>query len=148
MRYPFGVFRSRKKATMIAMVLFVGCSRRGDAGVRKNLPGTWVVSGVYPSGGDFKSTITVAPNGSYTCQIITHGTSNSVRMFELEGKLLVKDGVLIDTMTKHSNTNATHLPVTYRGRILRADKRELVVNYGLDAGFQEATHETVMRKIK
>src|SRR6266446_4444592 len=89
----------------LAFVL-AGCSRQGDARVRNDLAGTWVATANYSNGGSFRSTITVDRNGNYVCQVVAHGDSGVIRTADIEGKFQVRDGVLIDTMTKHSNTNA------------------------------------------
>jgi hypothetical protein len=107
------------------------------------LPGIWHVDKAEPSGGDFHSTIKVASNGSYTCQITSHSPSDGLRKSGLEGTFQVKDGVLIDTMTKNSNTNAV-LPMISRYRILRADDRELV----LESKTSYSTNEVIFRKEK
>jgi hypothetical protein len=106
------------------------------------LPGTWVAEGAGPPGSDFKSTLKIAPNGGYTCQIIRHGPSNAVRTTEMEGTFQVKDGVLNDTMTTHSNTNAP-VPVGSRMRIVRMDNREMVLTY---QDFYQ-TNTTVFRRV-
>ena len=58
---------------------------------------------------------------------MTMGTNKIPRAFEIEGTLEVRDGFVIDTMTKHSQTNAP-VPVTNRQRIVRMDSREMVLN--------------------
>jgi len=57
------------------------------------------------------------------------------------GKFEVRDGVLIDTMTKNSSTNA-RLPMISRYRIIRSDRRELVIGVETDG----RTNEVVFRK--
>jgi hypothetical protein len=63
-------------------------------------------------------------------------------MFWLEGTWQVKKGVLIDTNTKHSDTNATALPIISRVRIIRADDEELVLEG------DTASSEVILRKQK
>jgi len=125
----------------LVLLLLSACNHQEDGADRQLPPGIWVVEGVYPSGGDFTSTITVAPDGAYRCQIVSHDSSNVARNFELEGTFRIQDGVLLDTNTKNSSTNA-RVPFISRSRILRMDERELVVN------FEQDTKETVFKKIK
>lgn len=128
-------------------MLLLACNRQHDGVARQMPPGTWVVEGTYPNGGSFKSTLRVAPSGDYQCQIVAFGSSNVARTFEMEGTFQIQNGVLIDTMTKYSNTNA-QLPQISCARILRMNERELVVDYERVAGVNYPTNETVFRKIR
>lgn len=123
----------------------MGCSRPGDAEVRQNLPGKWKRIGGDP-GITSEITWTVDSSGGYVCQIVSLRPEEAVpRTNHMAGKLEVRDGVLIDTMTENSNTNA-RLPMISRYRIVRSDRRELVFNWEADGrgGFQ--TNEVVFRK--
>jgi len=132
---------------ILVALLLAACNRQGNGTVQRISPGTWVVEGAYPNGGNFKSTLVVAPDGDYRCQIIARGSSNEVRTFELEGTFRIQDGVLLDTTTKNSSTNA-QVPNTSRARILRMDDREIVVRYEHVAGVEYPTNETVLRRVK
>ena len=93
----------------------------GDGRVRHVLAGTWAVSW-----GDLAhSTNIVRADGTYQCRIADPLSGRSI---ELEGTLRVEDGFLIDTMTVNSLPNV-HLPKMNRGRIMRADANEMVVDY-------------------
>src|SRR5262245_44507920 len=102
-----------------AFFLLSGCNRKEDAANRQKLVGSWIVEGSYPHGGHFKRAITVAPDGHYTCQIASVNPHDSItRTSNIAGTFEINDGVLIDTVTKHSNSNAV-LPIVSRGRIVR-----------------------------
>ena len=132
-----------------AVVLLGACSKPSatlpsDADVRKFLPGTWIVEAVGPFGEATKSTITIASDGRYVCQI-TVGTSNSVYASQLEGTLQVIDGVLLETLTQHSSAKPP-FPVS-RAQVLRANDRELVVRFDRTPGVPSSAKPTVFRKI-
>jgi hypothetical protein len=127
------------------ILLLTGCNRHSDAAIPKEMLGTWVAEGVYPQAGGFKSTMTIAPNGGYTCHLVSHNASNATRAYEIEGAFQIKDGVLIDTMTKHSQTNAP-VPTTFHEGIVRMDRREMVLSD--DSYLQNtATNTVVWRKV-
>jgi len=52
---------------------------------------------------------------------------------DVEGTFHLKDGMLIDTVLKHSNANAV-LPMITRSRVLRIDSREKVCALGAESG--------------
>ena len=94
-----------------------------DAELSKRLPGTWILQK-----SNFRSVITIASNGGYVAQI-TAPSSNRTDTIYQEGTWQVKDGALIDTMTKDSD-ETVQLPHTTRQWIYRADDRELAVGAG------------------
>lgn len=109
------------------MMVLVGCSRHGDAEVRKNLPGTWIVDGTN-SADSFESHWAIDVNGDYVCRIVFQNSEDAIsRTQDMRGKVEVRDGVLIDTMTWHSSTNA-RLPMISRSRIVRQNRSELVLS--------------------
>lgn len=140
MKFRFPIF--------ILTLLLAGCSRHGDARVRKNLPGMWTISGDDVEGSHFKSTITVDPSGDYVCQMVAESRWDGVtRTSNIAGKFDVRDGLLIDTMTRNSNTNAK-LPIIFSARVVRSDGQELIVKYeGTNQG-GFPTNEIVFRKVK
>jgi hypothetical protein len=87
-----------------------------DAKIRKNLAGTWAM--------DFGSFI-VHPDGSY----IGWHTNATSGIVTNEGTFQIRDGYMINTMTKTSRTNA-RVPYVSQMRIIRADARELVIDDG------------------
>ena len=135
--------------TFFAVVLLVtACSRHEDSAddkIRKKLLGTWVLEARYEGGSDMRSTVTIAPDGSYACTLDLPGRTNGPRTISMEGTFRVEDGFLIDTVTKHSQTNAKW-PNTSRSRIVRIDDRELVLEYERLPEFGYPTNETVYRK--
>jgi hypothetical protein len=94
-----------------------------DAELGKLLPGTWILE--KPR---FRSVTTLASNGSYVSHITTTW-SNETRTLNLEGTWQVKNGLLIDTITKHSDPTVG-VPWTFSQWIYRADDRELAVGAG------------------
>ena len=126
-------------------LLLTGCNHHSDASVPTELMGTWVAEEVYTHGGSFESTVKIAPNGRYTCHVVHRNASNATHNVEIEGTFQVKDGVLIDTMTKHSQTNAP-VPTTFHERIVRMDRREMVLS---DESYLQntATNTVVWRKV-
>jgi hypothetical protein len=91
-----------------------------DARIFKNLPGTWKMS---------IGSVTVQPGGSYVLQYTESPTS----VVTNEGNLQVRDGFLIDTVTRSSRTNA-RVPYVKRSRIIQADDRELTIDNGGKSG--------------
>jgi FtsP/CotA-like multicopper oxidase with cupredoxin domain len=99
-----------------------------DDQVRRMLPGTWLVSSGDSVHVSVDRTNIIGADGRYASKIANPSTSSVI---DLEGTFQVSDGYLIDTMTKCSRTNA-HVPNVYRGRIIRADSREMV--FAFDGG--------------
>lgn len=92
-----------------------------DADIRQRLPGTWLFDS---PGHYFRSTLTIASNGGYVCQL-TVSNRQSIRTNELEGTYQVKDGILIDTITKSSITNEP-VPLVFSNQIIRVNNSEFV----------------------
>ena len=107
---------------LMVSLLLAACGRQhkpapltGDALMQQQLVGKWPSSDSYRTG-----VTTIAPDGSYVANF-----TSSNGTVHLEGRYLVKDGFLIDTLTKSSQTNARLS--TDRFRIIRMDDRECVV---------------------
>ena len=100
-------------------LLLTGCSRR-DAAIQRELTGTWTCH--FENG----ATVTnvVAPGGGYRCQLVG-GPSGPTTT--LEGTLIARNGMLIDTVTGDSHTNA-RLPRVMEWQIVRIDRHELVLS--------------------
>jgi hypothetical protein len=132
----------RTMKTMLTFVLLsfllAGCSRR-DATIQRELTGTWTRD----FGNGFRITNVISPDGSYQCQIVglTNGTIDS-----LEGRLIAKNGVLIDTVTKDSETNQ-QTPRVMQWQIVHIDRHELVLSGKVlsDCGAIKATFDKVER---
>jgi hypothetical protein len=118
--------------------LLAGCSRH-DATIQRELTGTWTRQ----FGNGFRITNVIAPDGSYQCQIVglTNGTIDS-----LEGRLIAKNGVLIDTVTKDSDTNQ-QTPRIMQWQIVHIDSHGLALSGKVlsDAAAIEATFDKVER---
>jgi hypothetical protein len=123
---------------MLSLAL-AGCSRR-NADPPAVIDGTWSFARNMPGGGQFQSTTAVARDGHYVCQIsIVSSNHSSKEGVEFQGTFEVKDGFLIDTINKDSQTNG-RVPRTSRARIIRMNDREMVVKY------EESDTEAVFRR--
>jgi len=103
-----------------------------DAKLRQQIAGTWTLS----LDGGVRSTIIFGSHGDYSCKVIG---SDGVQIAQLEGTFEVKDGFLVDTVLKDSQTDA-QVPRTSRAAIVRMGEQELVLRRA-DTG-----NETVLRK--
>jgi hypothetical protein len=83
----------------IALSLSLSACSRHKATTQEKLTGTWV----HDWDGDVRSTNVIAADGSYQCQIVGFTNGSIVRF---EGTLIATNGVLIDTVTADSQTNA------------------------------------------
>ena len=103
-------------------VLLSACRHPGGA----KLAGTWRLDSVGPDGVTFHSVLRVSPDGRHSCQ--TSAYTNSALAFTVitEGTLQIKDGYLIETVTKH-NEHPVSVPRTDRARIITFDRRKMVV---------------------
>lgn len=103
------------------MSLFLTACGHGDAKRQQQLTGTWVAD--FPNG--VHSRLIVKPDGSYSAQLDGY-TNGSV--VTLEGHIQIEDGVIVDTCTKHSQTNAT-VPFVTHGYIVHMDSHEIVAKW-------------------
>jgi len=116
------IFFGRRKTTItfaLLSFLFTGCGR-SDATIQRELTGTWARH----FGNGCSVTNVIALDGSYRCQLV--GGSNGPTDI-LEGRLIAKNGVLIDTITKNSETNQQTPQVT-QYQIVRIDGKQLVLS--------------------
>ena len=133
---------------LAALLLVTACTRHqesADNKIQKTLPGTWVFEARYASGSSARSTVEVAQDASYVGTTFLPGRTNGPRSIRQEGTWRVKDGVLIDTITKDSQTNAP-TPNTNYARIVSIDDQKLVLDYGKIPGVLQPTNQTVFRK--
>jgi len=115
-------------ALIATLIVLTACNDRNDQQLQRKLPGTWTLQLVYPTGGEFKSVTHLSPAGFYTSRITRTEGSNSVYTDDLEGSWRIENGSLIDTTTKHSNTNfLPHQRMVWRARIVRLTKNAFVV---------------------
>ena len=102
-----------------------GCDHR-DATIQRELTGTWTRH----LGNGCSVTNVIAPDGSYHCQLVggPNGPTDT-----LEGTMMARNGVLIDTVTKDSQTNQPTPRVT-QSQIVRLDGHQLVLSINNGAG--------------
>ena len=99
--------------------LLTGCGQR-DATIQRQLTGTWTRH----FGNGCSVTNVIAPDGSYHCQLV--GGPNGP-FDTLGGTIIAKNGVLINTVTKDSETNQQTPRVTQE-QIVRIDGHQLVLS--------------------
>jgi hypothetical protein len=104
---------------VLTSLLLAGCSRR-DATIQGNLTGTWT----HDWGNGIHGTSVIASDGGYQCEI--SGFTNG-RVVRLEGTMIVKHGVLIDTLTTDSQTNA-QTPRIFQWQIDHMNNHEFVLS--------------------
>jgi hypothetical protein len=116
--------------------LIAGCSRR-DATIQKELIGTWYRD----FGHGFQITNVIAADGSYRVQVVG---LNNITVGTSEGSLIAKNGVLIDTLIKNSNTNV-QTPKVVQWQIIHIDKHELIMSsqFNTNKGALIKTYEKV-----
>jgi hypothetical protein len=121
-------------------LLLTGCDRQGDARLRSEIAGTWAMARRHPDGSSVSNTVTISRSGRYVSQATMRDPYGSIRTTRCEGIVEIKDGVVTDTMTKDSNTNAL-LPVSSPMRIVRIDERQLVLAWNFP------TNEVIFRRV-
>ena len=92
-----------------------------DAEIFRKLPGTWVLS--YGS-------LNVHSDGSYVLQFM-HTPAEGV--LTNEGTFQVRNGIIINTLTKSYRTNA-QLPQITQMRIVRINDHEIIIDNGSKSG--------------
>ena len=138
---PLPVMKSLVGSFSLLFVL-LGCGRRGE--FDQQLSGTWAANWNSPAGSTFASTTTISANGNYSAQTLVDGAPGE-RTVDEQGRVQVRDGVLIDTMTNYCKTNLAS-PITTRGHIVRFDAHELVVNWEPNDGI--STNDVVFRRLE
>jgi hypothetical protein len=98
-------------------ILLTACGHRGDAEIRKNLPGTWHF--VQPSSNPDRSIFTVSPSGDFTNDVIRPDGTLAV---ELTGTFQVQKGYLIATVT-----NSGKPLFVLRQKIIQVDSKKMVM---------------------
>lgn len=121
--------------TFIALSLVLTSCGHGDAKSQNQLTGTWVAD--FPSG--VRSTWIIHADGSYFGQLTGF---KSGRVVSLEGKVQLKNGFLLDTCTKHSDTNAT-VPFVIHGYIISMNDHEIISKW--EGRNEFTTHRKVER---
>jgi hypothetical protein len=105
----------------LALSLLLTACGRNDARLQRQVTGTWVVE----VGNNIRSVNLIRPDGSYAAKV-TGFTNGSVVM--IEGTFRVKNGELIETVTKSSQTNEK-VPFTVHGKIIRLNEHEIVAKW-------------------
>jgi hypothetical protein len=101
------------------------------------LIGTWYRD----FGHGFQITNVIAADGSYRVQVVG---LNNITVGTSEGSLIAKNGVLIDTLIKNSNTNV-QTPKVVQWQIIHIDKHELIMSsqFNTNKGALIKTYEKV-----
>jgi hypothetical protein len=110
------------------------------------LVGTWEVTESYPAGTNYRSSIRIDERGAYVAHAILEGKSDTITA-DMEGIFQVIDGMLVDTPTKASNTEA-RLPRTMCSRILRLDSREMVIHWEPNEEIAVPAKDVVFRRVE
>jgi hypothetical protein len=136
--------------SFLAVILLVTACRphkdSADDAMLKVLPGTWLWEAKYAGGSKQENMLTVAPDKSFTLTITVTDRTNGPPTIRMEGTFRIAEGILIETITIDSQTNAAPLPRTNRTRIVRIDERELVLDCDKMPGVAYATNEIVFLK--
>lgn len=122
--------RTRLLSLPLICLLFLNACKRESIKPQPDarlLVGTWLSDQSYQSG-YYKITTVVAPDGTWVASIVSECKlcPDGVKIYDLAGTLELKDGILVDTITKHSQTNAP-LPIKSYGEIIKLDESILIV---------------------
>ena len=104
-------------------LLLAACSHRGDAEIRKRLPGTWHVAQAASSHKGSQIIFVIAPDGGFTNDVIR---ADGTLAAEIGGTFQVQDRYLVGTVSKDSRKSRS-LPYVQRAKIIRADDREIII---------------------
>ncbi len=107
--------------TFIILSLLLTACGRNDARLERQVTGTWVVE----IGNNIRSVSVIRPDGGYAATV-TGFTNGSVVM--VEGSFRVKNGELVETVTKSSQTNEK-VPFTVHGQIIRLNNHEMIAKW-------------------
>jgi hypothetical protein len=94
--------------------------READANTFRKLIGGWHVQ--YVDG--LNNVTTIRPDASFACSVIP--ADNRGLLYDYKGTLQVKNGIVIETVTNHSDTNV-QVPFTARLPIVRLNNNSFVV---------------------
>ncbi len=116
---------------IVVSFLLTACGHRqqpspvtSDADLQKRVAGTWIYE-EETGDGQYRCVVHVyRPDGSFAGEGTTVGSNKTIRVSNT-GTALVRDGVLILTLTTRNGTN--QVPLVARDRIVRLDDRELVL---------------------
>jgi len=102
-----------------------------DSDLQKKLTGVWIVDMRNSNGDSAKGTVDIASDGSFKTQVTVTRKTHAENI-RFEGRWEVKDGFLVETVTKSNGGRANAGDVT-RDKIIRVDDEELV--YQTEDGF-------------
>lgn len=95
----------------------VADSPPSDAVTQQRIVGTWFMNWMI-----LQRTTTIATNGDYVSYDVSNGVHPQTNKFE--GTIEIKDGLMIDTITKNSYTNMS-VPLVSTNVIIRLTDHEL-----------------------
>lgn len=131
---------------LLLIVGLTACSKHNElkpvisnSEIQQRLVGTWKHSEDFTNGSTFESTVTVAANGTYVCDMAKFSRT-LYRAIHIEGQWEIKDGFLIDTMTLNTSVTNGHLPIVSQNKIIRFDTDDLVVRDTASSAFDEMAY--------
>ena len=107
--------------TFIILCLLLTACGRSDARIQKQMTGMWAVD----IGNNVRSLNVIRPDGRFAAKI-TGFTNGSVVM--IEGTFLVKNGGLVETVTKSSQKDEK-VPFVVHGKIISLTPHEMITQW-------------------
>lgn len=95
-----------------------------DETLRSKLMGTWKLDRTMPNGVIAKGTTLLSTNMTFVTKGVISVPDKKPVQIEYEGTWVVKDGVLIETITKHEDS--TKIGKITRDAVIRVDDKEFV----------------------
>ena len=136
---------------LVLMMLVLACRPRRestsspDEQMRTKLAGVWVGVQKYASGHDVMNTMEVTSDGTCTTKLSIPERKVGPRTIEQTGTWRLEDGVLVETITSDSQTNA-RVPDMVRFKILRIDDHELELDVDRVGGLVYPTNRFIFTK--
>lgn len=120
--------------SLVTIAFLAGCKRtaesqpsRTDSDLQQMLVGRWLFLTNSLGASNFGSTVVVSSNGNYVADLSKFSQTH-YKQHHLEGTWKIENGFLVDTILKHSDTNA-HLPIVSKDKVLRLSSNELVIRH-------------------
>ena len=113
---------------VVIALLWIHFKHPSDRQIQRELAGTWYFT--WAKSPRLTTTNVIAPDGSYVSQISGFQNGKTIRN---EGTLIVRDGVVIATVTNESGSQTMQL------HIIRLDSHELIWSY--DGVIEPAFHK-------
>jgi hypothetical protein len=111
----------RHAFTFILLCLLLTACGRGDARIQKQVTGMWLVD----IGNNVRSLNVIRPDGGFAAKVAGF-TNGSVVM--IEGTFLVKNGALVETVTKSSQPDE-QVPFVVQGKIISLTPHEMITRW-------------------